>query len=191
MNYYMFDFREIKPEDKDWINEKLAISDFRGCEYSFANNLAWRRLNNTLITSYGDFYISCSFYDGQPVITFPTGVVCDEQGREKNIKLFSELKKYVSDMGKPLIVSSVNSDNLVWLKEYYGSKIKIDADRDGFDYIYSAQALAELKGKKYHGKRNHIKRFKENNWSFEPLTCEHFDECTAFAAEFYNNNESY
>lgn len=187
----MFDFREIKPEDKDWINEKLAISDFRGCEYSFANNLAWRRLNNTLITSYGDFYISCSFYDGQPVITFPTGVVCDEQGREKNIKLFSELKKYVSDMGKPLIVSSVNSDNLVWLKEYYGSKIKIDADRDGFDYIYSAQALAELKGKKYHGKRNHIKRFKENNWSFEPLTCEHFDECTAFAAEFYNNNESY
>lgn len=187
----MFDFREIKPEDKDWINEKLAISDFRGCEYSFANNLAWRRLNNTLITSHGDFYISCSFFDGQPFITFPTGVVCDEQGREKYIKLFGELQKFMSDKGKPLIVSSVTSDNLSWIKDYYGQKIMVTADRDGFDYIYSAADLAELKGKKYHGKRNHIKRFKENNWSIEPLTAEYFDECTAFAAEFYNNNDSY
>lgn len=187
----MFDFREITLNDKDWINEKLSVSDFRGCEYSFANNLAWRRLNNTLITSYKDFYISCSFFDKQPVITFPAGVICDENGKAKYTELFSKLKSYIENQGCHFVLSSVTAENLEWIKEQYKDEIEISADRDSFDYIYNSSDLIELKGKKYHGKRNHIKRFKDNNWSFEPLTSVNFDDCTAFAAQFYNNNESY
>lgn len=187
----MFDFREISLKDKEWINECLAVSDFRGCEYSFANNLAWRRLNDTVITKFNDFYISCSFYDGKPVVTFPTGVRCDDSGIEKYIELFDKLKKYFEDQDESLIVTSVSKENLEWFKEHYKDNIVISADRGSFDYIYNASDLIELKGKKYHGKRNHIKRFKDNDWSFEPLTSKNFDDCTAFAAEFYNNNDSY
>ena len=57
----MFDFRKISFEDKEWITKCLAVSDFRGAEYCFANNMAWQRLNDTVITHHGDFYISCSF----------------------------------------------------------------------------------------------------------------------------------
>lgn len=67
----MLEFRTIELSDRDWINELLGISDFRGCEYSFANNMAWRRLNDTQITRYKDFYISCAFDDGKPYFTFP------------------------------------------------------------------------------------------------------------------------
>ena len=69
----MFDFRKISFEDKEWITKCLAVSDFRGAEYCFANNMAWQRLNDTVITHHGDFYISCSFVDGQPYFTFPAG----------------------------------------------------------------------------------------------------------------------
>ncbi|WP_124098790.1 phosphatidylglycerol lysyltransferase domain-containing protein [Ruminococcus sp. Marseille-P6503] len=187
----MFDFREIQLSDRDWINGCLKISDFRGCEYSFANNLAWRRLSNTLIASYKDFYISCSFDGKQPVITFPTGVGCDGAGIEKYLDLFSKLKRFVESQGYSFKISSVNSQNLEWMNEYYKDKISVEANRDSFDYIYNAQDLIELKGKKYHGKRNHIKRFKDNEWSFEPLTSDNFDECTAFAAQTYNVNKGY
>ena len=187
----MFNFREIQLSDRDWINSCLEISDFRGCEYSFANNLAWRRLNNTLIDSYGDFYISCSFDRENPVITFPSGVKCDSTGIEKYINLFGELEKFTLFQGHSLEISSVNSENLKWMTEYYKGRINVDANRDSFDYIYNSQDLIELRGKKYHGKRNHIKRFKDNEWSFEPLTEDNFDECTAFAAEFYNSSDSY
>ena len=52
-------------------------------------------------------------------------------------------------------------------------------NRDGSDYVYLAEDLAELKGKKYHSKRNHLNRFYENDWSFEPITHENMSECIA------------
>lgn len=88
----MFDFRKISFEDKEWITKCLAVSDFRGAEYCFANNMAWQRLNDTVITHHGDFYISCSFEDGQPYFTFPAGVKIDVEGKEKYIRLLMSLK---------------------------------------------------------------------------------------------------
>lgn len=185
----MFDFRQIELADKERIDGCLAVSDFRGCEYSFANNLAWRRLADTLIDFKDDFYISCSFYDGDPYFTFPSGVALDDAGKEKYTELFSELKKYTEDLGKPFAVSSVSAENLPWLEEIYGDTIEVRADRDSFDYIYNSEDLINLSGKKYHGKRNHIKRFKERDWSFKLIDESDFDECTAFAAGFYNGAE--
>lgn len=186
----MFDFRKIQLSDKEAVNEKLAVSDFRGCEYSFANNMAWQRLNDTLVCFYKDFYICCSFEDGQPYITFPAGVKSDDSGKEKYIQLFSELKKCMEQQGRPLIVSSVNTENLEWIKEYYGDKITWEYNRDGSDYIYNSSDLINLSGKKYHGKRNHIKRFMENAWKFEPITSDNLDDCILFSTQFYNNNEN-
>lgn len=185
------DFRKIQLSDKDWINECLAISDFKGCEYSFANNLAWHRLNDTVITHYNDFYISCSFENGQPYFTFPAGVALDDNGKEKYIELFYELKKYVSDLGKSLILSSVTDENLEWIKDYYKDKITCYYDRNNSDYIYNADDLINLRGKKYHGKRNHIKRFMDNEWAYEDITSELIDECIEFSTHFYNKSESY
>ena len=39
----MLTFRDITLEDRPWICRALRQSDFPGCEYSFANNLAWCR----------------------------------------------------------------------------------------------------------------------------------------------------
>ena len=123
----MFDFRPIEIADRDRINACLAVSDYRGCEYSFANNLAWRRLADTVIDFYNDFYISCSFYDGDPYFTFPTGVKTDESGRKKYIELFEKLKKYTANMGKPFALTSVSAETVEWLKEYYGDSLKVEA----------------------------------------------------------------
>jgi hypothetical protein len=182
----MFDFRQIELSDKDRVNACLAASDFRGCEYCFANNLAWRKLADTLIAFEDDFYISCSFYGEDPVFTFPCGVETDESGREKYLALFEKLKKFAENQGRRFTLCSVSAENLPWIREAYGSRISVTADRDSFDYIYKSEDLIGLSGKKYHGKRNHIKRFKEHEWSFKLITPEDFDECTSFAALFYN-----
>ncbi|MDO5125792.1 MAG: phosphatidylglycerol lysyltransferase domain-containing protein [Ruminococcus sp.] len=188
----MFDFKEIRLDDKAWITKCLKTSDFRGCEYSFANNLAWRRLGNTLICQHDGFYISCSCADdGKIFFTFPSGARCDGEGIERYKKLFAELKDYAESKNSPLVISSVNSEHLNWMRDFYGDEITVSANRDYFDYIYKAEDLIALKGKKYHGKRNHIKRFKENNWSIEKLTPQLYDCCIEFATEFYNKNNGY
>ncbi len=44
---------------------------------------------------------------------------------------------------------------------------KTEPLRNQFDYIYETKALAELKGKKYDGKRNHVKKFRQRNPGYE------------------------
>lgn len=187
----MFEFKKIELKDKAWINECLNVSDFRGCEYSFANNMAWQRLNNTEICRYENFYISCSYDGDKPAVTFPAGVKTDEKGREEYVRLFGKLKKHFEDLGKQLTVSSVTEENLSWLKKTYEDKIDVVYDRDGSDYLYNSRDLIELVGKKYHGKRNHIKRFRENDWSYEEINMHNIEQCFKFCTNVYNDGDGY
>lgn len=41
----------------------------------------------------------------------------------------------------------------------HGAGFRAEEDRENFDYIYASRDLAELKGKKYDGKRNRIRKF--------------------------------
>lgn len=53
--------------------------------------------------------------------------------------------------------------------------------RDQFDYVYLRDGLARLEGRKYDGKRNLIKKFKEaNSFSFERISGANIEECIVF-----------
>jgi hypothetical protein len=58
------------------------------------------------------------------------------------------------------------------LETLYPDKFEFALERNSADYVYSAQSLKTLVGKKLSGKRNHINRFVENypEWVYEPLT---------------------
>ena len=57
------------------------------------------------------------------------------------------------------------------------------------DYIYRAEDLINLRGRRYHGQRNFIKRFKHNdpNHSTEFLNRENISECIQFNNEWLEN----
>lgn len=51
------------------------------------------------------------------------------------------------------------------------------------DYLYDAQKLATLSGKKMSKKRNHVNRFMslyDGRWAFEPLTSDNYQEALSF-----------
>ncbi len=181
----MLDFRKIQLSDRDWINELLSISNFRGCEYSFANNIAWRRLGNAKISRFQDFYICCSFIDNTPEFFFPSG-----KGDYR--KLFHEFKLIADSYGKPLIIQSVGNESLNMLKEMYSEGcFSVIDDEGGFDYIYNASDLVELGGKKYHNKRNHLQKFYQYDWTYEDISEENFDDCIELSVNLYNDKDGY
>ena len=58
-------------------------------------------------------------------------------------------------------------------------------DRDAFDYVYTVEKLSALKGRKLHGKRNHIARFQDDgDWRYESMTEKNIDECREMAKEW-------
>lgn len=179
----MLDFKVIEISDRSWVTELLKISDFRGCEYNFSNNFAWHRLYETKICRYKDFYISRSMKYGMR-FTFPAGN--GDYG-----DLFNTLKKEAEEAGVPLVVGSVTNENLSIFEELFPNEYEVSCDEDDFDYIYEAEKLRTLSGKKYHSKRNHLARFYENNWEYSDMTENDFDECIEFAVKSYNDNQAY
>lgn len=180
----MLEFKTIELSDKTWIDRLLKISDFGGCEYCFANNMAWRRMYDTKITRYKDFYIPCSFKDGMH-FTFPAG------GGNYG-EVFEEMRKFSEANGYPLTIGSVTPRQFDIFKELFpADSYSISTDEGGWDYVYLSSDLAELKGKKYHGKRNHLKKLLAMDYSYEPLTEKDFDDCITYAANTYNSDRGY
>lgn len=177
-------FRTININDREWISSILKLSDFRGCEYSFANNFAWRRLADAQISRFGDFYFLRSRIDGEYYYTYPAG-----QG---DIERFIDvLFEETQGENKQLKFISVLEDCAIRLKKIYGDRCEIVEDRDNFDYIYDTQELIELKGKKHHGKRNHIANFKKSDWEYKALTPDLIDDCIEFSTVSFNAKNAY
>ncbi len=67
------------------------------------------------------------------------------------------------------------------------------ADRDNFDYVYYAQDLIELKGRKYHSKKNHVNSFKKacQGYSYLPLTADLMAMCLEMLAEWCEKKDCY
>lgn len=177
----MLEFRDIDISDKEWITSLLRKSDFMGCEYSFANNMAWRRLSESKITRFQDFYISCAFgtEDGIPTFTFPAG-----SGDYK--ALFNELKGFAESVNKPLRICGVTKKGFDIIDSLFKGEFTAQLDRDNSDYIYSSEKLINLSGKKYHQKRNHLARLNDYKWEYHDISDNDFDDCISFSTLNYN-----
>ena len=176
----MLEFRDIDITDRNRINKALRESDFRGCEYSFANNMAWKRLGDSKIAFYKDFYLCTAFKGGQPRFILPSG-----SGSYREV--ISEMRTFSENMGYPLLISNVTHEGLAMLGELFEGQFIYSPDRDGWDYIYNSSDLISLSGRKYHSKRNHIAAFSRTGAEFSLMTEKDFDDCITFSAVTYNN----
>ncbi|MGN1107762.1 MAG: DUF2156 domain-containing protein [Oscillospiraceae bacterium] len=179
----ILDFREPELSDRQWADELLAGSGFRGCIYTFGNNYVWRKVYNIQICRYKDFYMlrNSDHTDGQPRFFFPAG-------RGDFHEAIAVLREYCSGLGVPLMMTA-NKQSTEWLVANY-PEVRAEGDRDGFDYVYNSADLAELKGKKYHSKRNHLNRFYENDWSFEPITAANIPDCVSVLDQWLAANST-
>lgn len=177
----MLSFKEITLEDKIWIDELLQYSDFRSAEYCFTVLYIWRGVYKTKVCRYKDFLLLRSTPSGTPQYIFPAG-----KGSAEELKEVLEL--YMEDAGSfgvPFTLSSVPPEKKELLEQLYPGRFNYTPFRDGFDYIYLAQDLITLRGKKFQSKRNHIARFRElPDWKYEPVTADNIKECSLMNDEW-------
>ena len=163
------DFAPFTLEDKARYEEYLAHEIGRGCEFSFANLYLWGR--QSFAEVHGHILIFSQF-NRRSVYPFPLG-----SGDKK-----AALDAVIADAkarGIPCRITGLSEANKETIETLYPEKFRFHADEDSFDYVYDINDLADLAGKKYHAKRNHLNRFAESypNYTVEPL-----DETNADAA---------
>lgn len=164
-------FHDITMADKAWMDAKFAEDEQEACEYTFANNYIWRKVYQVEVAeAYGCLMIRF-MEDGMHCYSYPVGAGDKKAAIEE---LLFQCKK----AGNPLCMSPVSEKERARLLEWFPGIFLIEGDRDDYDYVYSREKLATLAGKKLHGKRNHIARFKDDNdWSYEPMNGENLEEC--------------
>ncbi len=178
----MLQFRSVALSDKGELTEFFRRENYPGDQYSFANLYIWRNIFHFAICVEDGVLFIRTGVKGSYTFLCPMGSGDLKQSVEK-------LLDWCREEGCSLRMEWVPPEDKAALEALFGSRAKVSSDRDHADYIYSREKLCTLAGKKLHAKRNFIHRFREQNWSYEPITPENLDECRAMQREWCRTND--
>lgn len=175
----MYTFHQTTLEDKEWMLPILKESSTLSSSATFGSAFVWQSEYKIEVCRYKDFLLSAYLYQpGVMNFTYPVGKGDVKEAVEFVFTTAKErgLKPAVTCMGKYQAKE---------MERLYPSAFKTENKRDIAEYIYLADDLAYLRGRKFHSKRNHIKNFKENyNWSYEPITKSNIDDAFSVAKQW-------
>lgn len=179
----MIEFHKPQLTDKPWVDELLRRADHRGCEYNFTNLFAWSDAYDQRIARVGDFLVThlCGSLGCSYIYPAGSGDIAP---------VLAALEQDAAERGTSLRLVCLTQPQIQELDSLFPGRFTFEADRDGFDYLYDIDRLADLGGKKLHAKRNHINRFIENNpsWVYEDITPETLPECLEMDKEWYRRS---
>ena len=180
----MLDFQDISIEDRERVENYFEFLEEPFCDFTFGNLFCWSVVENTKIAFLNDFLFIRFSDDEKLYYTFPLG-----NGEIKNaINLIIEDAKINN---KKFQFVCLNKKQSEILKEIFKEKIKINKNRDAFDYVYSVEKLSTLSGRKYHSKKNHFNSFENNyNFIYEEINENNLQDCISFANEWYSETEA-
>ena len=178
----MIDFKPLALSQKEDFDKILQHCGVRGCEYNFANLYIWGRQKAAF---YGDTLVFFSQFNRKSVYPFPVG----------GTDLKSAIDAIIHDAavrGIPCRLTGLTQDDCAVLERLYPGKFRYHFDRDFFDYVYSIEDLAELKGRKYQRKRNHLNRFYQEHPDFtvEPITDENLEAVKQLVQSWYDKRQA-
>lgn len=173
----MIEFKKLTLEDKPLYEKYLFGDKERGCEYSFANLYLWGRQSAALFE--GNILLFSQF-DRKSLYPFPVG-----QGDKKGA--LDAIIADAKERGIPCRISGIHEEDRKLLEELYPNKFRFHCSRDSYDYVYAIDDLADLKGKKYHKKRNHFYRFQDSfpNYYLQIINEENIEKIKEMAEKWY------
>ena len=173
----MISFKKLDPAQRDLYLPYLAHAAHRGCTYSFANLCLWGRQQGALVEGH---LVIFSHFSGHSMYPFPMG--------SGNVRpVIDAIIQDAEKRGIPFRLAGLTRTETDLLEALYPGRFRFHCNRDIYDYVYAIDDLAELKGRKYQQKRNHIHRFEDAcpDWSLRPFSDEVLEECRRFTDEWY------
>ena len=163
-------FKDLTLEDKPPCDQLFTQFPPVISEFTFTNLFIWRHAYQIKISRLQNFLCLLSEQGGSSFFFPPIG-------EGDVIKCYQSFLQYLGGKGIPPKIVRV-PEAMVAQIDWKTSGMKVELDRNQCDYVYLTQDLIELKGRKYHRKRNHIKQFQEKySYQYIPLTPEWIPQC--------------
>jgi len=175
----MITFKDIEIDDKPIIDGYLNTCYKTISELTFANMFIWRKpyqikwaiVRECLVIHYHSKYdVGASFPIGKgDVFAAAEDVIADFKER------YGKMTFYIYAL-----------DVLPKFMCHYGSRFRLKNTIDVNDYVYRQSDLANLPGKKYHQKRNHISAFKKQyEYTYNRITPDDLEDCMGLFKKWY------
>ena len=178
-------FKRPQLEDKELISHYFNHHTRRSGERTFVNVYLWAKHYGVEFAVVENALVFKSEREGGLSFAYPAGEPEDVK------KALEVLMEYSRERGVLFSLYNVTPDNFAQLAEWYPDRFQIEYSEADADYVYESEKLATLSGKKLHGKRNHINKFKNmygDRWSYEPITRDNVEECFQMALKWRNQN---
>lgn len=174
----MIPFHKLKLSERDQYNAILFEDAARGCEYSFANQVLWGRQQAAFLHGCVAIF---SHFDGRSVYPFPIG-----QGDRKRV--VEEILEDARERGLPCRITGILPGEWEKLEAWFPGRFHRRCYRDGFDYVYDINDLADLRGRRFQKKRNHFNRFAAEHPEYvvKPLDGENLPVAKKLVEDWYS-----
>lgn len=178
----MLDLKPVEIGDKKWVDPIVFAEDSLSADYNFGSMFMWDNTFQQLIGRMGNRLVVKPTYGDPHFFAYPIGTGA-------LAPVIEAMREDARENGNPFVLLGVAKKHVDELEAAFPGRFEFTALREYFDYIYPAEKLATLSGKKLHGKRNHINRFLEqNDWSYEALKPEHFSKCRVMLDDWTARN---
>ena len=149
----MISFHRAALCHKEQYEKLLSAEPERGCEYAFANLFMWGKQEIAFLHGCVVFF---SHFGGRSVYPFPIGP------GDKRAALEAILED-AGQRGIPCRITGMTPADRDTLESWFPGVFQFRISRDNFDYVYTVEDLADLRGRKFQSKRNHFNRFCTEN----------------------------
>lgn len=166
------ELRPVRPSDRPAIDAFLRRCPPSVCELSFPNICIWSESEHPRWTVVrGSMCVLVEPDFEPPYVLPPVGDGPLEEAVEASLGLAPRLSRVPAETAERL-----------------RGRWRVEPDPANHDYVYRVSDLIELKGKRYDGKRNRIRRFEaENRPDCGPMAPADRDGCRALLASWFED----
>lgn len=164
----MLEFKQLELSDQGRMTPYLIADGAIMSDRTFASLYIWRAQYGVQICFKDEFL----YFLSKDHMDLRTYYMPLSLGSGDITRAMAEIEADSAAYGQPWQMVLVTPEAKAALEAGCPGKYSFAEDRDNYDYIYRAEDLRSLRGKKFHAKRNYINRFctlYNGRWRYVPI----------------------
>ncbi len=181
----MIEFRKISIKDKEFADRCFATGNTDGSSYSFGTLFCWGDSYSLEIAEFDSMLLIRGRDHRGRYYAYPSGT----GDIKAAIEAMAELSR---SEGEVFRLVQILGNNKSELEELFPDRFLFTYNRDFSEYVYSVKNMAELPGKRFHGKKGHLNAFfrKHTDVACDPITKDNIHLCLEIARSWLSDKDS-
>lgn len=180
------EFKQIVSDSLEEMRPYFQKVNYEACEYNFITLYMWQTVYDFHYIVKENYMVVFGQFDGE---LFSIQPLCEEIYLHEALEYISTVFKIYD---KKMVIKAVTEPVKEYLEANYEGRFEYQTDRDNYDYIYEAESLRTLGGRKMHSKKNHFNGFLKEygeRFVYKSIDKSEFDECLRLADKWAFSRE--